>query len=101
MAHHELSEDLYANVANWSGHEGFTPKERIALEFTEKFAVDHHALDAAFFDRMREHWSDDEIVEISICVGTWLSLGRVTRVLGAEVSCPLPLQLGQAAAGDA
>ncbi len=95
MAHHELSEDLYANVENWSSHAGFTAPERIALEYTEKFATDHHSLDGAFFERMHEHWSDEEIVEISICVGTWLSMGRVVRVLGAEVSCALPLSINE------
>jgi hypothetical protein len=28
-------------------------------------------------DRMRAQFSDEEILEISICVGTWLSLGRI------------------------
>jgi alkylhydroperoxidase family enzyme len=93
LAHHELSEDLYANVANWQTHPGFTDAERIALEYTEKFATDHHKLDGPFFERMHEHWSDEEIVEISICVGTWMSMGRVVRVLGAEVACALPIQV--------
>ena len=98
MAHHDLSEDLYANVARWADHPNFTQAERVALEYTEKFALDHQALDAAFFDRMRAHWTDDEIVEISICVGTWMSLGRVIRVLGAEVSCPLPIAVNDPSA---
>ena len=95
MAQHELSEDLYANVQNWQRYPGFTQAERIALEYTEKFASDHLKLDAPFFERMREHWSDEEIVEISICVGTWLAMGRVVRVLGAEVACALPIQVNE------
>jgi alkylhydroperoxidase family enzyme len=97
LAHHDLSEDLYANVSRWADHPDFTQAEQIALEYTEKFALDHTALDADFFDRMRTLWTDDEIVEISICVGTWLSLGRVIRVLGAEVSCPLPIAVNDPA----
>ena len=99
MAHHDLSEELYANVENWAAHPDFTEAERIALEYTEKFAIDHLALDAGFFERMRAHWTDDEIVEISICVGTWMSLGRVVRVLGAEVACPLPIAVNEPSAG--
>lgn len=95
MAQHDLSEDLYENVGEWSTHPSFSAAERVALEFTEKFALDHQKLDAAFFERMREHWRDEQIVEISICVGTWLSLGRVVRVLGAEVACSLPIQVNQ------
>jgi len=95
LAHHDLSEQLYANVENWANHPDFTAAERIALEFTEKFALEHRTLDVKFFDRMHEHWTDEEIVEISICVGTWMSLGRVVRVLGAEVSCPLPIAVNE------
>ena len=65
----------------------------------EKFAVDHKSLDDAFFDRMREHFRDEEILEISICVGTWLSLGRVTQVMDVAVSCPIQLELGDFAEG--
>ena len=95
MARNELSEDLYTNVQNWASYPDFTDAERIALEFAEKFALDHHALDNAFFERMRGHWSDDQIVEISICVGTWLAMGRVVKVMDASVSCPLPIQINQ------
>ena len=95
MAHNDLSEDLYSNVENWASYPDFSEAERLALEFTEKFALDHHALDDAFFERMRAHWSDEEIVEISVCVGTWLSMGRVVKVLDASVSCPLPIRVNQ------
>ena len=67
----------------------------------EKFAVDHKSLDDAFFDRLREHFRDEEILEISICVGTWLSLGRVTQVMDVAVSCPIQLELGDSAQGGA
>lgn len=95
MAHNELSEDLYANVEGWATFPDFSDAERIALEFTERFALDHHSLDDAFFERMRKLWSDEEILEISICVGTWLAMGRVVKVMDASVSCPLPLQVNK------
>ena len=95
MAQNELSEDLYASVASWATHPELSDAERVAIEFAEKFALDHQSLDDAFFARMRRFWSDEEIVEISICVGTWLSLGRVVKVLDASVSCPLPIQVNQ------
>ena len=56
---------------------------------------DHASLDDAFFARMRAHFSDEEILEISICVGTWLSLGRITKIMDAGVSCPVRLEIPQ------
>ncbi|MCE2391189.1 MAG: hypothetical protein J4G09_06845 [Proteobacteria bacterium] len=93
MARHGLSEELYANVSNWADHPGFSDAERIAIEYTEKFAVDHTALDDAFFARMREHFDSEEILEISVCVGTWLMMGRIVMVTDVAVSCPLELSL--------
>ncbi len=95
MARFDLTEELYANVSAWATHPDYSDADRIGIEFAEKFALDHKALDDGFFDRMREHFSDEEIMEISICVGTWLSLGRVTMVMDVGVSCPLRLPLDE------
>lgn len=80
-------------MAEWRTYEGYTDAERVALEYAEKFATDHKKLDDAFFSRMREHFSDEEVVDIAVCVGTWLALGRITMVMGVNTSCPLRLPL--------
>ena len=96
MAPHGLSEELYRGVADWRTHPEYTDAERIAIEYAEKFALDHKALDDEFFARMRKHFSDEEILEISVCVGTWLMMGRITMVMDVAVSCPLRLPLEEA-----
>ncbi len=93
MAPLELNEELYQNVSEWRTYPGYTEAERIAVEYAEKFATDHKTLDDAFFERLREHFSDEEILEISICVGNWLMMGRITMVMDVAVSCPLRLDL--------
>ena len=80
-------------MAQWRTYEGYADAERVALEYAEKFAIDHKQLDDEFFSRMRKHFSDEKIVEISFCVGTWLALGRVTMVMDVNTSCPLRLPL--------
>ena len=39
------------------------------LEYTELMATDPGAIDAAFYDRMRTHFSDEELVELGCFVG--------------------------------
>ena len=39
---------------------------------------------------MKQHYSDAEIVELSMCLGSWLSFGRLNRVLGLDTACVLP-----------
>lgn len=93
LAPHGLSEELYGSVAEWRGHPGYTDAERVAIEYAEKFALDHTALDEAFFARMRRLYSDDQIMDIAVCVGTWLMMGRIVRVMGVNAACPLRLPL--------
>ena len=100
MARFDLTEELYANGGEWRTHPAFTEAERIAIEFAEKFAVDRASIDSAFFDRMRAHFSDEEIPEISICVGTWLSLGRITKIMDVGVSCPVRLEIQDPEGGE-
>jgi alkylhydroperoxidase family enzyme len=100
LAPHGLSEELYANVAEWRTHPGYTDAERIAIEYAERFAVDHTSLDDAFFARMRKHYSDEQIMEISVCVGTWLFTGRIVMVMDAGVACALRLPLEEPRRGD-
>jgi alkylhydroperoxidase family enzyme len=89
LAQHDLSEELYANVANWATYPGYTDAERAVLEYTEKFLTDHLKIDQALFNRLREHYTDEFIFEMTLCIAGWLALGRVMQVMDASVSCPL------------
>ncbi len=68
--------------------------ERVAIEYAEKFALDHTKLDDAFFRRLHEHFTDEEIMEIAVSVGCWMMMGRITMVMDVNVSCALTLELG-------
>ena len=48
-----MTEADYAAVEQWATHPGYTERERLAIEYADKFALDHHALDDAFFARLR------------------------------------------------
>ncbi len=80
-------------MAEWQTYPDYTDAERVAIEYTEKFATDHKKLDGEFFARMREHFSDEEILEISVCVGNWLMMCRITMVMDVNTSCPIRLPL--------
>ncbi len=97
MAPLHLTEELYSHVAEWQTYEGYTDAERLAIEYTEKFATDHKKLDDAFFARMHEHFSDEEILEISVCVGNWLMMGRIVMIMDVNTSCPIRLPLEEPA----
>ena len=91
MAQHELSEADYLNVANWADYEGYSDAERAAIEYTEKFATDHLAIDQPLIDRLVEIYGEDLLMDMTISIGCWIAFGRLNEVFGAEVSCPVRL----------
>ena len=77
-------------VTDWRTTPDFDERTRLAAEYAERYALDHHGLDDAFWVRMKAHYSDREIVEISMCLGSWLAFGRLNHVLGLDTACVLP-----------
>ena len=41
----------------------------MALRYSELMSTNPDAIDAAFFDELRKHYSDDEIVELGAFIG--------------------------------
>jgi AhpD family alkylhydroperoxidase len=78
------TEDLYEHVASAHEHGDYTERERLAIEFAERFALDHAGMDDDLFTRLRAVYGDDEIVDLAICCAAFLGLGRVLAVLGIE-----------------
>jgi alkylhydroperoxidase family enzyme len=87
-----MTEELYAHVAEYRQHDEYSEREKLAIEYAERFAVDHNGIDDEFFARLRTHFADDEILDLSICVVAFLGLGRLLRVLGIE---PEDVRLGE------
>ena len=78
-----LGEDLYGAVGSEDDDRAeLTEQERLAVEFAELFATDHERIDDAFIDRMKGSFTDAEILDLTICVATFLGLGRALHVLG-------------------
>ena len=56
----------------------------------ERFATDHLGMDDAFWERLRGAFSDEELVELGLCVGSWLAFGRMNRVFDVDGVCRVP-----------
>ncbi len=83
MREQGVDEDLYANVENLA-YEGYNDQERLAIEYAERFAYDHQRIDDDFWVRMRSEFTDQEILDLTICIGTFIALGRTLVVLGVD-----------------
>jgi alkylhydroperoxidase family enzyme len=88
----KVDESLYDEVAHWRDATSLSDRERLAAEYAERFADDHLSLDADedFWARMKSAYSDEEIIELSMCIGSWIAFGRLNHVLGIDAVCQLP-----------
>ena len=61
----------------------------MALEYAERFALDHHNIDDAFFDKLHEHFTDAQILELGMLIGQFIGVGRLLMVMDLEPKfCP-------------
>jgi AhpD family alkylhydroperoxidase len=81
--------EMYDHVAEYGSWPGYSARERLAIEFAERFALEHLSMSDEFWDRMHSEFTDAEILELGIEVATWVGQGRLTQVLGLDVSCGL------------
>ena len=83
-----ISEELYESVSRFRSDERFTAREKLAIDYAERFATDHGSVDDAFFASLRAAFSDAEIVDLTLCLGAFVGLGRFLAVLGIEEADP-------------
>ena len=64
-----VPEDLYEHVLDPSW-DGYTARERLAIEFAERFALDHVAMDDEFWARLHAHFTTSSSISPSVWDGS-------------------------------
>jgi alkylhydroperoxidase family enzyme len=77
-------EELYEHVADFATYAGYTDRQRLAIEYAERFATDHQGIDDELFARLRAAFSDEEVLDLTMCVSVYVGLGRALEVLGID-----------------
>jgi AhpD family alkylhydroperoxidase len=76
-----VTEDLVCQLEAPDTAEDLTDGERAALHYADLLATDHLAISDATFDRLREHFSEPEIVELGMRVALFVGFGRLAMSL--------------------
>ncbi len=87
LAEQGVDEKLYAHVEEAHSHPQYSEQERLAVEYAERFALNHRSIDDAFFERLRTNFTDPEILDLTICIGNWVAFGRLTMILDLDEAC--------------
>ncbi len=61
-----------------------SPRERAALRYAEKLAVDHQKVDDALWAELRQHFSEAEIIELVAHATLYIGFGRFNEIVGLD-----------------
>ncbi len=56
----------------------------LAVEYADRLATAHHDMDDAFFDRLKAHFDDEQVLELGMMIGQFIGFGRLLMVLDLE-----------------
>ena len=60
-------------------------KTKAALDLTEDFILNHaRGVDDAWMARLKEHFSDQEVVELTVAIGIWDSVHKFNNVFNVH-----------------
>lgn len=93
-----VSDEKLAEVWNYATSPLYSERERIALDFALAAAAQPNAVTDELFARLREHWSEGEIVEILGVVAMFGFLNRWNDSMATPLEA-LPLEVARQAAG--
>jgi alkylhydroperoxidase family enzyme len=61
------TEDLVAKLDDYERSD-LPERTKMALRLADRLSVGHEPVDPAFYARLREHFSDDQILDLGMCI---------------------------------
>ena len=91
------SEAKIADIARFRESPHFSDRERAALEYAEQVTRASHDVSDALFDRVRRHFNEPEIVELTatIAMENFRSKFNAPLKIEAQGFCPIPVDPGR------
>ena len=91
------SEAKIADIARFRESPHFSDRERAALEYAEQVTRASHDVSDALFDRVRRHFNEPEIVELTatIAMENFRSKFNAPLKIEAQGFCPISADSGR------
>ncbi len=88
----EGGEQKVADLAGWRESRAFSDLERVALEYAERMTHTGQKVDDALFARLREHFSEPQVVELTAAIALENFRSKFNPALGvaSQGFCLLP-----------
>jgi alkylhydroperoxidase family enzyme len=101
-----IPEHKMREVPVWSGSDAFDAKERALLAYIDEFTLGDGRVQDATFERLKQHFKDEEILELTYFTGLYQLYAMISRALRLEYDdideriVEVPAPAGSAAAFD-
>ena len=84
--------DKVAEVMTWRDSTRFSEAERVALEYAEAITYTDRAVDDALFARVKKHFTEPQIVELTAAIAFENFRSKFNPTLGVEAQgfCMVP-----------
>ena len=79
-----MDDELYHHVHRYVDDDRFSIHEKLAIEYAEQFAIDHTMVDDDLWARLGEHFSPQEVVELTMTNAFCVGFGRAFQVLDID-----------------
>jgi AhpD family alkylhydroperoxidase len=86
-----ITERLLLGVHRAAESGDYTDAEKVAIEYAERFCTESARIDDDLMSRLREHFDEGAVVELTLVIAKYLAFGRFMQVLGLDQSCTLRL----------
>ncbi|WP_099041031.1 carboxymuconolactone decarboxylase family protein [Mycobacterium neglectum] len=83
-----LTEDLVCSLEQPAEADDLTEAERSALRYADLFATNHLAIDDAVYDDLRQHFTEDELVELGVHCAYAVGMGRLAATWSVTDDVP-------------
>jgi alkylhydroperoxidase family enzyme len=79
-----VTDETVMALADFANAPQFSAREKIALQFAERMALNHHQIDDDFFRSLRHEFTAAEILELGLLTGLFIGYGRLLAILDLE-----------------
>ena len=88
----EEGEAKVAQLTDWRGTALFSEAERVALEYAERMTITGLTVDDALFARLKQHYTEKQIVELTAAIALENFRSKFNPALGIEAQgfCTIP-----------
>jgi alkylhydroperoxidase family enzyme len=79
-----VTDEIVMALADFANAPQFSAREKLALQFAERMALNHHQIDDQFFRTLRNEFNAAEILELGMLTGLFIGYGRLLSILDLE-----------------